>query len=298
MSKPAKIGKANPTHMIADPISPSLSFQPWQGSVHLLYTVRQGKTLPQRSYAQAPLKLQRPLYPEGEEICHSILVHTAGGMAAGDSLETTVGMEPGSRALVTTAAANKIYRSTGETAQQITHLSLSPSTCLEWFPQETIVFSGAQFHQQTRVDLAPGAIWVGWDITRFGRSARGETLQQGHWRSHLEVWQSGIPLWCDRQFLQGGSDVLTSPHGLNGHPVIATLALLGWNPTADHLEAIRALWHSSGGEVGVTRLQQGLLCRYRGPSSQLARRWFGAVWEQLRPDYLNRPACFPRAWAI
>lgn len=284
--------------MIANSIS-SPSSPCWQGSAHLLYTVRQGKTLPQRSYAQAPLKLQKPLYPEGEEICHSILVHTAGGMAAGDRLEMTVQMEPDSRALITTAAANKIYRSTGELAQQVTHISLASGSCLEWFPQETIVFSGARFTQQMRIDLSPGALWVGWDIARFGRSARGETLQQGHWRSHLEIWQSGVPLWCDRQFLQGGSDVMTSPHGLNGQPVIATLALLGWSPTSDDLDTIRSLWQpEQQGEVGITRLQQGLLCRYRGPSSRVARRWFGEVWQTLRPSYLNRPACFPRAWAI
>lgn len=285
--------------MIADSLSPSPSFQPWRGSADLLYRVREGKTLLQRSYTQAPLKLQKPLYPEGEEICHSVLVHTAGGMTAGDCLEITARLEPNSRSLITTAAANKIYRSTGETAQQITHLSLTSGSCLEWFPQETIVFSGAQFMQRTQVDLSPGAVWIGWDITRFGRSARGETLQQGHWRSHLEVWQSGVPLWCDRQFLQGGSDVLTSPHGLNGHPVIATLMVLGWTPSPARLEAIRVLWQpEQEGEVGVTRLQQGLMCRYRGPSSQAARRWFGAIWEQLRPDYLGRPACFPRVWAI
>ncbi|MBD2257578.1 urease accessory protein UreD [Pseudanabaena sp. FACHB-2040] len=278
---------------------PSDSAQFWRGSARLVYAHDQGKTVLAQNYAQAPLKLQKPLYPEGDSVCHSVLVHTAGGMVGSDRIHIEADLAPTSRALVTSAAANKIYRSQGQTAQQVTQLALSENTCLEWLPQETIVFNGAHFYQQTRVDLTAGSIWLGWDITRFGRSARGETFQQGHWRSHLEIWQAGRPLWLDRQFLAGGSETLTNLHGLAGHPVLASLVLVGYTPTSDDLEKLRALKRPNApAEVGITRLQQGLLCRYRGPSSQMARQWFVALWSCLRPVYLGRPACVSRIWGV
>jgi urease accessory protein len=282
----------------------------WQGAARLSYELRAEKCVQTEAFTQAPLKVQKPLYPEGDGICHTVLVHTAGGMVAGDGLAIDLKLSPDCHVLATTAAANKVYGRRSEPlagtgnrpeskplAHQRVRLELAEQTCLEWFPQEMIVFDGAYFRQDIRVELAPDALWCGWDITRFGRSARGERFNQGEWRSHLEVWQVDRPLWIDRQFLQGGTPVLDSPNGLAGHPVIGSFTLLGRLPEAEHIETLRKLWDSDlPGDVGVTRLQNGLLCRYRGPSSQAARRWFVAAWQYLRPWYREKTVTIPRVW--
>ncbi|WP_026073056.1 urease accessory protein UreD [Nodosilinea nodulosa] len=270
----------------------------WLGMAHLSYALESGRCVPTHTYTRAPLRVQRPLYPEGADLCHTVLVHTAGGLVGGDSLEVRLTLAAQAQALVTTAAASKVYGSSAEAlaSHQIT-ITLAPGSCLEWMPQETIVFNGAHYRQQLRVNLAPGAIWAGWDITRFGRSARGETFEQGQWRSQLEVWQTDRPLWLDRQRLSGGSRPLGSPNGLAGQPVAGSFAILGHSPDAAQVEALRQLWPTDQpGDIGVTRLQSGLLCRYRGPSSQAARRWFVAVWQHLRPHYLGRAAAVSRLW--
>ncbi|WOD39428.1 urease accessory protein UreD [Nodosilinea sp. E11] len=270
----------------------------WQGVAHLGYAVEAGRCIPTQTYTRAPLRVQRALYPEGDALCHSVLVHTAGGLVGGDSLAIALQAEAGSQVLVTTAAASKVYGSETEAqSSQRVEITLAPGSCLEWMPQETIVFNHAHYHQDLRVNLAPGAIWSGWEITRFGRSARGETFDQGHWRSHLEVWQADQPLWLDRQHLIGGSPSLHSPNALAGQPVVGSFAVVGYRPTPDQITALRQLWpRSQPGDVGVTRLTEGLLCRYRGPSSQAAQRWFVAAWQYLRPLYLGREAAVSRVW--
>jgi urease accessory protein len=270
----------------------------WQGMVHLRYAVEDGRCIAAQTYSRAPLRVQRPLYPEGRDLCHSVLVHTAGGLVGGDGLTIDLAVAPGGRVLVTTAAASKVYGSAaGTPTNQRVTIDLAPQSCLEWLPLETIVFDRAHCHQSLRVNLAPEAVWAGWEITRFGRSARGETFSQGDWRSHLEVWRGDRPLWCDRQQLGGGGAPLHSPNGLAGQPVVGSFALVGFSPTPDQVETLRQLWPTDGpGQGGVTRLQDGLLCRYLGPSSQAARRWFIAVWEHLRPSYLGRPAVASRVW--
>lgn len=287
----------------------STTRQGWQGQADLIYHRRDDKTVPTGSFTQAPLRVQRPLYPEGAEVCHSVIVHTAGGMVGGDQLTVHSQTHPHSHALITTAAANKIY-GTGAglgaavdhptamaQAQQTITLTLAPGSSLEWFPQPTIVFSGAQYRQRVRVNLAEGAVWCGWDITRFGRSAGGERFTQGHWRADLEVWQGDLPLWVDRQQVAGGSVALDSPNGLAGQAVVGTLALVGWQPNPAQVNTLRGLWPADQpGEMGVSRLQTGLLCRYRGSSSEVAYRWFASVWQVLRPIYLGRPAVASRVW--
>lgn len=276
----------------------------WHGQLNLAFANRSGATVLIKSQNQSPLKVQRPFYPEGQSVCHCVCLHTAGGVVGGDRNTLNFHAEDNAIALITTAAASKIYRSNGLQARQNIHMLVNSGACLEWLPGETILFNGAIYRQDLRVELAPGASWLGWEITRFGRSARGEQFLQGEWRSYAEIWQQGRPLWIDRQWLPGGEEILNSPHGLAQKPVVASLAWVGQAVSAEIVEKARSLWDNqpllnnggTRGEAGVTRLSQGLLCRYRGSSTAEVRNWFTEVWNLLRLYFLKRPACPPRVW--
>ena len=269
----------------------------WHGKLNLVYADRQGKTQLIYNHQQAPLKVQRPFYPEGEKVCHSVILHTAGGMVGGDRLSSNIHLQPQAQALITTAAASKIYRSNGLQARQTIQMQVDAGACLEWLPQETILFNGATYRQDLRVELATGASWLGWEITRFGRSARGEKFLRGEWRSHTEIWQQGVPLWIDRQCLPGSEDIFHSPYGLAGKPIVGSLVWVGGAVSAEIVEKTRNLWYGEG-EAGVSRLQHGLLCRYRGSSTSEVRNWFIDVWLLLRVSFLNRGNCIPRVWQV
>lgn len=307
----------------------------WRGNLQLAYAHHHNKTQLTHAQVQAPLKVQRPFYPEGPEVCHTIVLHTAGGMVGGDDLSQTIHLSPHAHALITTAAASKVYRNKvidtpskesfqtspsnsdlpqsplktgtlsrisplfkGRVARQTIHIQIERDAYLEWLPQETIVFNGAIYRQDLRVELAPGASWLGWEITRFGRSARGERFLQGEWRSHTEVWQQGRPLWIDRQWLPGGEELVNSPHGLAGKPIVASLVWVGQTVPPEIVEQARMLWNAEEhqGEAGVTQLTSGLLCRYRGSSTSEVRNWFTEVWQLLRLSFLGCPVTKPRVW--
>ncbi|MGF1482064.1 MAG: urease accessory protein UreD [Cyanophyceae cyanobacterium] len=270
----------------------------WQGNLELVYAHRQGKTRPVQALVQAPLKVQRPFYPEGG-VCHSVILHTAGGVVGGDRLFQNIHLQSQAQAVLTTAAAGKIYRSNGAQARQTIDIKIDAGACLEWVPQQTIIFNGAKYRQEVRVELSPGGNWLGWEITRFGRSARGEKFLQGDWRSHTEVWQQGKPLWVDRQWLPAGKDTFFSSHGLNGQPLVGSLIWIGQPVSPEIVTKARSIWNSlhPQGEGGVTQTQgQGILCRYRGASVSEVQSWFMAVWQLLRLSFLQRSAIKPRVW--
>ncbi len=286
----------------------------WHGKLNLVYAHRQGKTVIIEQQNQAPLKVQRPFYPEGQKVCHSIILHTAGGVVGGDRLSCNFDLQPNSQALITTAAASKIYRSNrtyrsnGIQARQNIQINVDEGACLEWLPQETIVFDAADYRQDLRVELATDASFLGWEINRFGRSARGEKFLQGNWRSHTEIYQKGIPLWIDRQWLPGSEEVFYSPHGLAGQPVIGSLIFVGKPVSTEIVEKVRTLWKSNrqspltdrytNPQTGVTRLNNGFLCRYRGNSTTEVRNWFISVWSFLRTSFFSRGSCVPRVWLL
>ena len=271
----------------------------WHGDLSLRFGCdRTGMTQLTHAHVQAPLKIQRPFHPEGK-VCHGVMLHTAGGIVGGDRLSVMAQLDVDSHALLTTAAANKVYGSAGATSTNQIHLTLADGACLEWLPQETIVFRGARFHQSIRVELGAGAVWLGWDVQRFGRTARSERFTEGDWRSHTEVWQAGKPIWIDPQWLPGQTDLLDSPHGLAGQPVVGSFALIGRPLDAEVLATVRSLeilLPRAEDERVITPLPQGLLCRYRGSSTQTARRWLIEVWRIVRPILCDRPVLVPRVW--
>ncbi|MEM8610751.1 MAG: urease accessory protein UreD [Cyanobacteria bacterium P01_H01_bin.105] len=294
-----RVSKAHPT----DDIGPSLTKKSWQGTLALCFTNVDGKTLPSKAHSTSPLRIQRPFYPAAApNNCQSVIVHTAGGMVAGDRLDMAITTEPNTQALVTTAAAHKVYRSQGDWAEQSIHLKVGTGAYFEWLPQELILFNGGRFHQSLKVELETGGILISWDITRFGRSARGETLETGQWRSQTEIWQQGSPLWIDRQQLAGGSEVLNSHNGLAGYPVVGTFLLLGTPISPEHLNAIRTLIIELKSptfcDISVTQLEQGLVVRYRGSSSQIARQYFICIWQYLRTEILDKASYIPRVWGV
>ncbi len=263
------------------------------------YVHQEGTTKLSQAIAQAPLKIQRAFYPEGPELCHSVILHTAGGIVGGDHLVQTIELEANSQVLLTTAAASKVYRSEGERSQQIISLTLGENSYLEWFPQETVIFNEAIYQQDLRVELARNALFCGWEITRLGRTARGEQFLAGEWRSRIEIWQAGRPLWIDRQGLQGSLAMINSPNGLNQKAIVATFIWLGHQVETEILTEARELAKSwvKEGEIGLTQTQNdGLLCRYRGNSTTEVKQYFEAIWGLLRQSYRDRSPVRPRVW--
>jgi urease accessory protein len=119
------------------------------------------------------------LYPEGDAVCQAIVLHPPSGIAGGDHLAISAEVGAGAHAQLTTPGAGKWYRSGGAEASQCIELSVAEGAMLEWLPQETIVFDGAQARMETRVSLAADSNYIGWDILCLGRAASGERFEHG-----------------------------------------------------------------------------------------------------------------------
>lgn len=264
------------------PMSNAATIAPWQATLTLRYDRSTDRTRLSHCAVQAPLKVQRSFYEPGSSQCQTLLLHTGGGMVAGDRLIYDIGLGPNSDVGLSTASAGKIYRSQGQWSEQIVNLRVDSGAMVSWFPQETIVFNAAQYHQTFQVDLAADAQFKGWEIIRFGRTARQEAFTHGHWRSRWEIWQAGHLIWTERQQVIGSPDLIHSPNGLGGWPVIATYLDLSqsFDPAFLTLArtAIAPLIAPSSVSVGLSlTATNGLIGRYRGDSSQQAKAIFTAL---------------------
>ena len=116
----------------------------WSAKLSLSFERALAKTNLRVSERVGPLSVQRPFYPE-EDVCHAYVLHPPGGVVGGDQLELNVHVRQNGSALITTPAANKIYRSNGPESQIKQQLSVESGGTLEWLPQETILFGGVLF---------------------------------------------------------------------------------------------------------------------------------------------------------
>jgi urease accessory protein len=244
---------------------------------------------------EGPLVVQKALYPEGDAVCHNIIVHPPAGIAGGDSLEIDVRVGANAHALLTTPGAAKWYRSAGAWAQQKNAFVVARDACLEWLPQETIVFDGALARLDTDVKLAAGARYIGWEVLCLGRGAGGR-FAHGQCHSSVTVSRGGKPLWMERGGITAGGLLMRSPAGLGDKTVCGTLTAVAENMTALDLSACRALTAKSG-ESAVTRLPGAMIARYLGDSSEAAKQYFVAIWQLLRPVVAGRAAVTPRIWS-
>lgn len=275
--------------------------QVWQGKLNLTYDYQQNKTQLVSQLMQAPLKIQRSFYPEGAETCHTTILHTAGGIVGGDQLLQTIHLKPYSQVVITTPSASKIYRSNGLQSQQNINIYLDAHSCLEYIPQESIIFNQANYQQTLNIYLTENSHYFGWEWVRFGRTARGETFIEGNWRSNTHLYYENKPLWVDRQWFPASEILWNSPHGLFNQPLVGTIVYSGKPLNKAQITAFRQLGETfiKNGEYGVTRTQNhGLLCRYRGSSLSELKQWSLAVWSLLREEIWSRSSIKPRVWSL
>jgi urease accessory protein len=286
---------ADPAHLSERAANPVSTASGWRATLDLAFARRDARTVLVRNRHVGPLRIQKPLYPEGEAVCHAIVLHPPAGIVGGDSLDIAVEVGEGAHALLTTPGAGKWYRSGGRPAAMTQTLHVADGAVCEWLPQESIVFDGAEGTLTTCVELASGASFIGAEMSCFGRTGSGERFTRGRFSTHTRISRNGRPLWLERGRVDGGGALLDSPVGLAGQPVTGTLWAIG--PQVD--EALRDACREIeplAGEGAVTLLPGVIVARWLGPACEPGREWFARLWAELRPALAGREAATPRIW--
>ena len=275
---------------------------PWHASLQLDYTLEGTRTVARHAH-NGPLRILQSLYPEGDAVCHNVLVHPPGGLVGGDTLDITATVGPGAHGLVTTPGATRFYRSTGELALQRTHLTLAEGARLEWLPLEALCYNACNAENHLTLNLAPGAECMGWDVTALGLPHAGQPFETGRFVQHIEA----PGLWLERGVIDAADHrLLESPLGLAGHRCMASLFFVVGTPLErarrdTALDAARAVMdaHALKASAGATSPNgQVLVVRALAPQvepamqllQQVRAAWRAALWQLCAEP--------PRIWSM
>ena len=272
----------------------------WRGHLALHYW-RDGARTVALDRHEGPLRVLQRLYPEGDAVCHHVLVHPPGGIVGGDELVLEARLDTDTHALLTTPGATRFYRSAGPQARQQVRMQVAEGARLEWLPLETIAYRGCDAENLLAFDLSPGAQMFGWDVLALGLPAANQAYTHGRFLQQLQLPGA----WLERGLVDGADKLLLdSPLGLAGHKVMATL----WFATGDTIErhlaetlVDAARQHIDAAPLrataGVTRLHERVIVlRALAQRVEPAMQLLQAVWAAWRPLAWGLPPCPPRVW--
>ncbi len=264
----------------------------WQARLHLDFKAAVHKTVLSGIRRAGPLSVQRAFYPEGN-VCHIYLLHPPGGVVGGDRLDININVQSQSHALLTTPGATKFYRSQGGTAVLKQHFTVADDAVFEWLPQENIFFPGARLNSELTLNLAARAKAAVWEIQCLGRPVINEVFSSGILDSHWKILRDGKPVFIER--LQVDKDSLNVLSNLAGNPVTGTFLITG--ATRSLLESAREVSAADPCEsLAMTLIDDLLVVRYLGGSTETARNCFTRIWQHTRESCMGKSAMLPRIW--
>lgn len=273
------------------------------GTVRLSFKRRGAHTVLDSLYQQGCYKARLPP-PSAEQAPEAILINTSGGMTDGDHLSCIASWQPDTAALVTTQAAERIYRSreAAATVRSELHIGRDATAC--WLPQETILFDEGRLDRLTNVSMVSGSSLFAVESIVFGRAGMGEVVASGRVSDLWRIRIDGKLVFADSVVFEniGDSDLNTQlSHApvANGATAIATIIYAG-HDCAALLDNFRRALAQSDVVAGATNLGDLVVARVLANNGQRLRdavmRVFSVAKFNGGDDLPHRGFELPRVW--
>ena len=244
-----------------------------------------GRTTALRVREEGALRLR---FPTVRGDCEGIILNTAGGIAGGDQQALAFSMDKGACASLTTQSAEKVYRSDGELATIATTLELNSGASLAWLPQETILFDRARLKRLLDVDMAADATLTIKEGVVFGRTARGETIEQGVFHDRWRIRREARLILAEDVRLDGDiADQLGCSAVGRGACAIATIVHVAPDATSKR-DAMRDALNDAACDAGVSAWNGMLVLRLCGREPHIVRALSARILSLLLPRVSSR----------
>ena len=262
------------------------------GGTEVTFAARGTETVALERGERGGFRVRIPMSEHGTE---AVLMNTGGGLVGGDHAVQRITARRGARALVTTPAAERVYRSLGPPARSDVALSIEADARLAWLPQETLLYDGARLERRLEADVDPTASLLVAELAVLGRRASGETIGSGSFHDRWRLRRGGRLVYAEAARLDGAMSATMARPAIGGGARIVGTAVLVAPDAEDRLEALRAVidrWRSAGGPhhaaasawngMMVVRMLGGALAPLRDLVARMA------------PLLIARP--MPRTW--
>ena len=189
-------------------------------AAHLTFAKARGRTILAAQKTPHPFHITRPFYVAGDPdgMATLYLQSSSGGLYGDDDLDLRLQVKPGAYAHVTTQASTIVHPARGGQTRQRIHLTLGPDSYLEYLPDPSILFAGANLNAELTADIGNGARLILCD-SALAHAPGGQALPFGLFSNTIQVLsEDGRKILVDRSVVSGADWVRRTPrlpvHGL------------------------------------------------------------------------------------
>jgi urease accessory protein len=183
---------------------------PHAGSAHLTFTRCGSATVLTRAFAASPVKL---FATNGRgATCWVYAATLGGGLVGGDEIRVRAEVTDGARALLTTQASTKVYRSLRPSRQSL-NATVDADALFAVVPDPVVCFAGADFTQTQRYDLHADASLIMVDWITSGRHASGERWAFSRYESRFDIRRGSKRIFFDALVLEPHIDSVVERMG-------------------------------------------------------------------------------------
>jgi len=219
----------------------------------------------------------------------AVMLNTAGGITGGDRFTVSATCRAEAHLVMTTQAAERAYRAQpGERGRLDNRLVVEHGARLDWLPQETILFEGADLSRRLNVTLQGTARLLVVEPLVFGRAAMGEVLRDARFSDRVDISRDDDLVFADRTRMHGDICQMLSRTGTGGGCGAMANVIFAAPDAARFLDPARALMPDTG---GVSLIRDALLF-----ARLLAQDSFDLRKVLLPLIALLSPTPLPRTW--
>lgn len=274
--------------------APSIALQRGKGVSRLKVEERAGRTIAREVYQEGTAKLR---FPKVRGPLEAVMINLGGGLTDGDELDIAVRSATGAQAVLTTQAAEKIYKSRAAPARVKADIRIARGSVIEWLPQETILFDGANLERDLTFSLADGGCLLAVESVVFGRGASGEIVRSARLQDRLRIKAEERLVWYDAWRLEGDlAAALDRPAIADGCRAMASIYLIGNIDGAALRDRVRPELSALPARSACSWARGVLAFRLLAGDGEALRRSVVLILTRLRTEIYGKSVPLPRVW--
>ncbi len=248
-------------------------------------------TAAEKSYTKGASKISPAVYLDVDNVPCYYLIQLGGGYIEGEYYENYLEMKDDSRAVITTQASNKVYKSeNGIPSKQYSRIKVGENAVMEYINDSVILYKDAVYEQETDIFLKESSTFIYTDGITAGWSPDGKNFQYTSTRMKTKIFIDNELMYFDNLKLVPSQYDVQDFGILEGYKNFGTMIVADRRIDRDIIKEIRERIENLNLDIkfGISSLEtKGFIIRILGNITQDIQKAEGTAHNYLRKIFFD-----------
>lgn len=261
------------------------------GVIDLVLERLNDKTIASKKYFTGVFKLSPKINIGSEQIPTYFLMQLGGGVVEGEYYNILVELKKDTRAVLTTQAANKVYKCENDIESlQETIIKLHENSILEYINDPVILYKDAKYKQENKIYMTKSSTLIYTDGITSGWSPDKKRFQYRRARLKTDIYVDDNLVLSDNMIINPKDDNVEDLGFMEGYKNFATLIIINNNIDEKIIEKLRNKINGLNLDVnvGISSIEvNGFIVRIMGNLTQEIEKIILFCYNYIRNNVLK-----------